>query len=149
MILLDVNVLVYAHREDLPEHPTNKRFLEGLIGGESPFGVPEMAFSSVIRIVTQNAFKPPSTLEQAIGFCDAVMSAPNCLVLRPTDNHWRIFERICRASRARGKVVADAYLAAFAIDRDDEWVTTDKDFSKFPGLRWRHPTDAHARTNPR
>jgi uncharacterized protein len=149
VILLDVNLLVHAHRADMPEHPDAARFLSDLLHGDRTFGVPEMAFSSLVRIVTQNSFRPPSTSESALRFCNALMSAPPCLVLRPSRNHWKIFERLCLSSRARGKLVADAYLAAFAIDRDDEWVTTDRDFGKFPGLRWRLLRDDQPRTNPR
>jgi len=149
VICLDVNVLVYAHRQDMPEHPEAKAFLEELASGDKAFAVPEMAFSSLVRIVTQSSFKPPSAVEQALDFCNAVISAPRCSVLRPSENHWGIFERVCRATGARGKLVADAYLATFAIDRDDEWVTTDRDFRKFPGLRWRLLGERHARLNPR
>jgi uncharacterized protein len=149
VILLDVNVLVYAHRADMPEHPASAKLLDDLVNGDRSFGVPEMAFSSLVRIVTQNSFKPPTTTDAALKFCGALMSSPNCLALRPSERHWAIFEDLCRSAPAKGKLVADAYLAAFAIDRDDEWVTTDRDFAKFPGLRWRMINDAHARTNPR
>jgi toxin-antitoxin system PIN domain toxin len=147
--LLDVNILVAAHRADSPDHPEVASFLQERVEGERTFGVPEMAFSSLVRIVTQPAFKPPSTTAQAFDFCAAVMRSSRCLVVRPTQNHWTIFEQICRAGPIRGKLVADAYLAAFALDRDDEWVTTDRDFEKFPGLRWRLMPTGQLRTNPR
>ena len=149
MVIVDVNILVHAHRAEAPEHPLVAGFLRGLMNGGRPFGVPEIAFSGLVRITTQPAFKPPSTLDDALGFCQAVKASRHCLVLQPGEAHWSTFERLCRSANARGKVVADAYLAAFAIDLDGEWVTTDRDFGKFPGLRWRHPHEAHARTNPR
>jgi len=147
--LLDVNLLVYAHRADAPEHPEAARFLTDLILGERTFGIPEMAFGSLVRICTQAAFKPPSTTTQALDFCAAVMASPRCLVIRPSDGHWPIFDRLCRTMQLRGKVVADAYLASFALDRDDEWVTTDQGFERFPGLRWRLFPRTQLRTNPR
>jgi toxin-antitoxin system PIN domain toxin len=149
VILLDVNVLVYAHRSDMPEHPASASFLTDLVNGEQTFGVPEMAFSSLVRIVTQNSFKPPSTPAAALDFCRSVMNSPVCLSLRPSERHWDIFDALCRRVPAKGKLVADAYLAAFAIDRGDEWVTTDRDFAKFPGLRWRLLGENQTRTNPR
>jgi uncharacterized protein len=108
------------------------------VNGTQTFGVPEMGFASLVRIVTQSAFKPPSTVRTALDFCNAVMSSRSCLVLRPSERHWRIFEDLCRSSSGvKGKHVADAYLAAFAIDRGDEWITFDRDFARFRGLRWR------------
>ena len=149
MQLLDVNILVYAHRADSPEHPLVAPVLDALINGEQGFGVPEIVFSSLVRIVTQPALTPPSTPAQALDFCASVMSSPRCMVIQPSKTHWSTFDRICRQVSARGKLVADAYLAAFALDRDDEWVTADRDFAKFPGLRWRLLPGGQSRTNPR
>jgi predicted nucleic acid-binding protein len=59
--------------------------------------------------------------------------------VRPGPRHWQIFADLCRATNARGNLVADAYLAALAIEWDSEWVTADGDFGRFPGLRWRRP----------
>jgi predicted nucleic acid-binding protein len=66
---------------------------------------------------------------------------PNRVQLEPGPRHWEIFERLCRESGAKGNLVADAYLAALAIESGCEWVTTDRDYSRFKGLRWRHPLD--------
>lgn len=149
MILLDVNVLVYAHRAEMPHHPACRQLLEDLIDGGRTFGVPEVVFSGVVRVVTLPVWQPPSTIDEAIRFCDAVRSARRCLVIQPATGHWELFGELCRATGAKGKQVADAYLAAFALDRDDEWITADADFGRFPGLRWRRPWEAHTRTNPR
>ena len=59
--------------------------------------------------------------------------------MTPGPRHWEIFARLCRESEARGNLVPDAYLAALAIESGCEWVTTDRDFSRFPGLRWKTP----------
>ncbi|MBA3273449.1 MAG: type II toxin-antitoxin system VapC family toxin [Chthoniobacterales bacterium] len=148
MQILDVNILVYAYRADAPEHPLLAPFLQNLIDGDLPFGIPKMAFSSLVRIVTQPKLHMPATTTAALDFCNSVMRSPRCLVLRPTERHWPIFDRLCRAADIRGKRVADAYLAAFALDSDGEWITTDRDFARFPGLRWRHPLESRVRTNP-
>ena len=63
----------------------------------------------------------------------------------PGARHWAIFERLCKHAGAKGNLVADAYLAALAIERGCEWVTTDRDFSRFEGLKWRHPLPSAAR----
>lgn len=61
--------------------------------------------------------------------------------MSPGERHWEIFTRLCRSARARGNLVPDAYLAALAIESGTEWITTDRDYARFPGLRWRHPLD--------
>lgn len=61
--------------------------------------------------------------------------------INPGPRHWGIFERLCEATRAKGNLIADAYLAALAIESGSEWVTTDRDYSRFPGLKWRHPLE--------
>lgn len=149
MDLLDVNVLVYGFREELVHHPPVAAYLDGLVNGERMFGVPELALSALVRIVTQKPWNPPSPTERALDFCSVLRSSPRCVVVHAGERHWAIFDRLCRETRAKGKLVADAYLAGYAIDRDDEWVTTDSDFKHFPGLRWRNLLTGHSRTNPR
>ena len=149
MQVLDVNILVYAHRAEGPEHPAIAAYLDELVNGDQRFGVPEIVFSSLVRIATQPKLNPRGTPAQALDFCRSVMSSPRCLVIQPSESHWTTFDRVCRAVQARGKLVADAYLAAFALDRDDEWVTTDRDFANFPGLRWRLLPGGQSFTNPR
>jgi uncharacterized protein len=60
---------------------------------------------------------------------------------RPRPSHWSIFVRLCEQANVTGNLVSDAYLAAVAIESGCEWITTDRDFARFPGLRWRHPLD--------
>jgi toxin-antitoxin system PIN domain toxin len=101
-VIPDVNVLVYAHREDARDHP-------------------------LFRI--------------AVRFAEALRSAPNRVRLEPGERHWDIFTGLCREADVRGNLVPDAWLAALAIESGSEWITTDRDFARFPGLRWRHPFD--------
>jgi predicted nucleic acid-binding protein len=61
------------------------------------------------------------------------------VVLTPGDRHWQIFSDLCRTSHAKGNLVADAYHTALAIEHGCEWITADRDFARFKGLRWRHP----------
>ncbi len=146
MILLDVKILMYAFRDDSAEHPAYARYLNDLANSGDMFGVPETCLVSVIRISTQ--MKPASSTKSALGFCDAIRNIPTCSVIHPSNRHWEVFSRLAERISARGKLLADVYLAAFAIDRGDEWVTADGDFAKFPGLRWRHPLRGRTITNP-
>ena len=61
------------------------------------------------------------------------------MIVAPGPRHWRLFTDLCRVAGAKGAIVADAYLAALAIESGSDWITTDRDYARFPGLRWRHP----------
>jgi uncharacterized protein len=140
MILTDVNVLVYAHRSDAPGHDAYRRWLEEVINGDLAYGVSDLVLSGFLRIVTHpRVFAAPSDLAAALAFANEVRGQPNAVPIAPGPRHWEIFRRLCEATGAKGNLVADAYLAALAIESGSEWITTDRDFSRFPGLRWRHP----------
>lgn len=149
MDLLDANILIYAFRDDTAPHAAVAAYLNELASGERAFGVPELCLSALVRVVTQKPWMPPSATPKVLQFCAALRSSPQCMVVQPSERHWHVFDQLCRMSGASGKLVADAYLAAYAVDRDDEWVTFDSDFRHFPGLRWRNPIVGQSRTNPR
>jgi toxin-antitoxin system PIN domain toxin len=132
----DVNVLVYAYREELPEHAPCRRWLEGVVRADAAYGVSDLVLSGFVRVVTHpRIFDPPTPLDAALDFADVVRTRPNCIALHPGPRHWGIFERLCRETRAKGNLVADAYLAALAIESGCEWVTTDRDYRSFSDLR--------------
>jgi toxin-antitoxin system PIN domain toxin len=138
--LIDVNVLVYAHRRDAPRHEECRRWLEALLKSDEPFGMNDHILSGVLRIVTHpKVFDPPSPEEKAIAFVEGIRGHESMVPVVPGARHWGIFLDLCRRSGARGNLIPDAYFAALAIEAGCEWVTTDRDYSRFPGLRWRHP----------
>jgi uncharacterized protein len=140
LILPDVNVLVYAHRRDAADHQAYRAWLESAINADSAYGMSELVLSGFLRVVTHpRVFKQPSSLDDAITFANQLREQPNCVAIVPGNAHWRIFSRLCRQANARGNLVPDAYLAALAIEHGSEWITTDRDFSRFDGLNWRHP----------
>jgi hypothetical protein len=140
MILTDVNVLVYAHREDAADHARYRRFVEQMLGGTAGFGVSELVLSGFLRVVTHpRVFTPPSPTNRALTFAEQIWKHPRAVLVTPGLGHWEIFTRLCRETKASGNTVPDAYHAALAIEADCEWVTTDRGFGRFPGLRWRHP----------
>ena len=141
MLLIDVNIMVLAYREDAPDHHVCHPWLEKLLSSDSAFGISNLVLSGFLRIVTHpRIFDPPSPLDDALAFADVVRSQPHCVPVQPGPRHWEIFTRLCRESGARGNLVPDAYLAALAIESGCEWITTDRDFKRFPGLRWRSPS---------
>ncbi len=140
MILADVNVLIHAHREDDERHGEYTAWLERQANSATAFAVSELILSSFVRIVTNpRIFKVPTPLSDALKFANAVRELPNAVPVSPGERHWGIFTRLCESVDARGNLVPDAYLAALAIESGAEWITADRGFSRFPGLRWSHP----------
>jgi len=141
MVLPDVNVLIYAHREDLPQHAATRAWLDGVVSGDAPYALSELVLSSFLRIVTNpRAFVGPTPIDVAVATLEHWRDRGNCVLLRPGVRHWSIFTRLCRDAGAKGNLVADAYLAALAIESGCDWITTDRGFARFPGLRWRPPS---------
>ena len=85
-------------------------------------------------------FRHPSPLSAALEFVQQLRDRSNCVPLNPGPRHWGIFTRLCDASGSKGNLIADAYLAAIAVEHGAEWITTDRDYARFPGLRWQQPT---------
>lgn len=140
MLLPDVNVLVYAHREDSPHHAGCREWLETLLNGQEAYGLSELVLSGFVRVVTHpKVFTRPSPLADALEFTEQLRGRPNCVAIAPGRRHWQIFRELCVEAGTKGNLVPDAYLAAMAIESGCEWVSTDRDFSRFKGLRWRHP----------
>jgi len=131
---------VYAHAERAPRHAEYREWLRQMVESQSSYAMSDLVLSGFLRVVTnQRVFDPPMPIERALATADALRSRPNCVPLSPGQRHWEIFDRLCRESEARGNIVPDAYFAALAIESGSEWITTDRDYSRFPGLRWRHP----------
>jgi hypothetical protein len=142
VILPDVNILVHAYRTDAPRHQDYRDWLERQVNGPATFGMSELVLSGALRVLTHpRVFKTPSPTTQLIDEFARLLSQPNCMVVRPGPRHWPIFVELVTRAGARGNLVPDAYLAALAIESGSEWVTSDRDFARFPGLRWRHPLD--------
>ncbi len=142
MILPDVNVLVHAWRPDAARHEEYRDWLETAVRSEESFALSELVLSGFLRVVTHvNVVRKLRGIDDAFAFVALLRSRSNCVILRTGARHWPIFLELCRASGARGNLVPDAFHAALAIEHGCEWITTDRDFARFPGLRWRHPLD--------
>jgi len=142
MRMPDVNILLAAHREIHPNHAESAAFLKGLVAG-GPFALSELVLSAFLRLAThRGVFDPPSSFETAVEFVSELVDQPDARLLRPGLEHWGIFMRLCRAAKATGNQIADAYHAALAIEHGCEWITADGDFARFPGLLFRHPQAA-------
>lgn len=140
MKLLDVNILIYAHREDTNQHAAIKDWLDQTLLGEEGCAVSELVLSSCMRIIThRRIFNPPTPLPIALELVQQFHDHPNIMVISPGKKHWNIFRRLCREGDAKGNLISDAYHAALAIEYGCEWITTDRDFARFPDLKWKSP----------
>ncbi len=144
MKLCDVNVLVYAHRPDsTPEHAAYAAWLTTMATGPEAFALSESVLSAFVRIVTNpRVFKDPTPLDLAFRFCNNLRTRPQACILHPGQRNWTIFQDLCEGIPARGKLVADAWHAALAMEFDCDWYSTDSDFARFTRLRWKHPLAA-------
>ncbi len=105
-----------------------------------PIALTEIVLSGFIRVATHpRVFTPPAPVAAAFEFADALLAQPGAVLVGPGRRHWEIYKSLCVSVGAKGNLTSDAFIAALAIESGCELVTTDRDFSRFPGLRWRHP----------
>ncbi len=142
MLCVDVNVLVYAHRADLPEHSTYRELLERLANDDEPLGLPDLALRGFVRVMTnRRIFAQPTKPDEAWQAVDALLEAPAAMQLRAGLRHWALFRQLATDIDARGNDIADAYLAAYALENNATWLSADRGFARFHRLRWTHPLD--------
>lgn len=142
MLCVDVNVLVYAHRPDAPDHEAFASWLDQARSGREPLGLAGHVSSGFLRIVTHpRVFREPTPLPVALEFVEVLLRSPAVTRVEAGERHWSIFAGLCQAVRATGNLVPDAHLAALAIEHNATWVSADRGFARFADLRWRHPLD--------
>jgi toxin-antitoxin system PIN domain toxin len=140
MFLPDPLVLVYAHRSDVPDHSRYANWLTSLVNAPEPFALSEMGLATFLRIVTHpRFFLDPTPEAKAMDFLDQLIAQPGCRLVRPGPRHWEIFRELCLSLHATGSFVLDIFHAALALEHGCEWVTTEADYARIKGLRWRHP----------
>jgi toxin-antitoxin system PIN domain toxin len=142
MSLLDVNVLVGAHRLGSPRHKEYAGYLKSLATSAENYSIPIVVRSGFLRIVTNHRiFAVPTPLDVALQFLDSLLERENHTDLEPGNRHWQLFAELCRRIEAKGNDIPDAYLAALALEKGTELISADRGFARFPGLEWRHPLD--------
>ncbi len=138
MLMPDVNILIYSHRREDPDHEFYLSWIEDLANGREMFALSTLVAVAFVRIVTHPAFRPtPTPLEQALAVVDSLIAMPSCVMIGPGENHWRLVRTLSHETGLFGKHVADAQHAAVALENGCTWVTRDTDFDKFrkSGLR--------------
>ena len=141
MLMPDVNVLIYAHRQDEAWHEPYADWLKQVVDGPEPFALSVLVAVGFIRIVTNpRIYEDPTPLPVAIAAMEQLAGHPRCRISAPGADHLDDVARLCRAVGATGKLVSDTQHAALAINGGCTWVTRDADFARFErhGLRWQH-----------
>ena len=140
MILLDANILLYAYDRESPRHDAARRWVEGVLSGDEAVGFPLVTLIAFVRIATNPAvYRRPLTPARAVEIVSSWLARPNVSVAAPSERHWAILADTLERGQARGPLVVDAHLAALAIEHGATLASTDRDFARFPGLRFRDP----------
>jgi toxin-antitoxin system PIN domain toxin len=140
LILVDVNILIYAHVDLLPQHRAVAVWLDDQLNGISRVGLPWEALIGFLRIVTHpRVFPQPLATSVARRQQTDWLGCPTVWVPRATEQHAKILGRLLAAPGIRANIVHDAHLAALAIEHGLTLCSTDRDFARFPGLRWENP----------
>lgn len=141
MIAVDTNILVYAHREDLPWHQEAFAQISELAEGNNPWSMPWPCIHEFMAIVTHpRIFKTPTPLAIALEQVEAWLESPNLFLLSESQVYWAFFRDMVTSGRIGGPMIHDARIAALCQDHGiEELWTADRDFSRFPGLKMRNP----------
>lgn len=137
MVAVDTNILVYAHREELPQHAAARARLTELAEGHTPWAIPVFCLGEFIRVVTHpRLFDPPHTIAEACDALDRVLASPTVRVLNPGERFWALLAEAVRDGAAAGNLVFDAQVAALCRESGaSALLTEDRDFDRFRGLR--------------
>ena len=140
MILVDANILLYAEDQLSPRHAAARSWWDAQLSGASPVCLCWTVLAAFVRIGTNpRVFEHPLSLDQAASRVQSWLDQPCMRIVRPTERHWTVFRNMLLEGQASGNFVTDAHLAALAVEHGCELISTDADFSRFPGLRWNNP----------
>lgn len=140
MILVDANLPLFAKNFTAPHHAAARRWWDRQLSGEAPVCLCWPVLTAFIRIATnRRVFDRPLTIEQATWRVESWLDQPCVRLVGPTDQHWAVLRDLQGRAQAVGNLVSDAHLAAIAIENGCELHSTDADFARFPGLRWKNP----------
>jgi toxin-antitoxin system PIN domain toxin len=140
VIVLDANLLLYAYDAGSEQHSKAREWVEKVLSGEAPVRLPWQTVGAFLRVVTNPALRGERfTPREATAIVDEWLAQPNVRMLGPADDHWPLLQRMIIEGQVRGPLMTDAQLAALTIEYGGTLYTTDRDFARFPGLRWNNP----------
>ena len=145
MILVDANILLFAEDQQSPQHEAACSWWDAQLSGASPVCLSWTVLIAFIRIATNpGVFNRPLSLDQALTRVQSWMDQPCTRIVHSTERHWAVFRKLLVEGQAVANLVTDAHLAALAIEHGCELNSTDSDFSRFPGLKWKNPLKANS-----
>lgn len=137
MIVIDANLLIYAYDTGATFHKKSASWLENALSGIEPVGLPWQSIAAFVRVMTNPKLHGRQySLKEATEIIDAWMARSNVRILTPTDDHWAQFRRMILEGGASGPLASDAEIAALTMEYGGVLHTADRDFARFPGLRW-------------
>lgn len=140
MIVVDSNLLIYSYDSDSPHHVKSRGWLEKTLSGTEAVGLSWQVISAFLRVVTnRRLLRSARPVEEALQTVDEWLAQPNVQALTPGDRHWVLLRQTILEASASGPLVSDAELAALTIEYGGVLHTADRDFARFPGLRWANP----------
>ena len=140
MTLVDLNVVLYAVNSAAARHVEARTWWESAISGDEPVGLAWSVITGFLRLSTHLSVLPrPLTVEQACRRVNRWLAQPTVRLVRETEEHWRLLERLLSETGTGGNLTSDAHLAALAISHGATLVSFDNDFARFPHLRWTNP----------
>jgi hypothetical protein len=140
LILVDANLLLYAYHTRAEQHEASRQWLETVLAGTDLVRFSWLTLWAFLRIGTNaRVFEQPLTASEAADAVSSWLSQPVAGILEPGERHWEILRTLMREGQTAGPLVMDAVMAAIAIEHGAVLCTTDRDFARFPGLRWRNP----------
>jgi len=141
MIVPDVNLLIHAYNTDSRVHPAARAWWEALLNGTQPVGLPWVAVLGFIRLTThRQILARPIPVSVACAHVRAWLARPCVALLHPGNRHADVLFALLEHLGSAGNLTTDAHLAALCIEHQAELHSTDADFARFPGLRWKNPT---------
>lgn len=140
MILPDVNILLHAVNADSPRNTHIRLWWDNCLAGPTPVYLPWVVILGFVRISTNpRLFDAPLSVDEAAGYIRSWLSQPPVRSIVPRDGHWDLVEKLLRQAGTAGNLTTDAHLAALAIQWDCTMYSTDTDFARFPGVKWKLP----------
>ena len=143
MILVDVNILIYASNDDSKQHDAAWEWLDRQLAGVVPVGLPWTSLLGFLRLSTNPRIMPrPLSVAAAWQEVTAWLACEPAWIPQPTERHAEVLGQLLALPGVHGNLVTDAHLAALAIEHGLILCSTDGDFARFPGLSWRNPLPA-------
>jgi uncharacterized protein len=143
MILLDANLLVYAHAGSMPQHDVARTWLDERLSGNAQVGLPWPSVLAFVRLMANpRVFSRPLTVSAAWLQAQSWLALPNVWIPQPTERHQALLTELLEGAGFRSSLIPDAHLAALAIEHGLTLCSADSDFARFRGLRWENPLDS-------